>query len=517
MLNRRQANLEEVDLNIVGSSSFGKYPTISSEKTYNMYISDRWMVNYAGYKKVLDGLSGEGRGIFVSKSGKLIAVFGQTAYLIFISYDQINDVYVTELDILGNLQTYTGYVYIAENIVNQIIFSDSQHLYLYDPSNLTTPFQVLNVDFAPGKIIYHNGYFIVNAIGTSQWRLSEVNNGASFPFNSQHVGDIETKASNCTAIAHPPSGGNLIFVFGAQCVELWFDVGQQLFPYQRNQSFNIDYGVINPSTIAVIDDMVVWLAQNEKAGFRIMYSTGSNVEQITTDGIAYFISNLAKPNDCDAFIFNLDNHIFYQINWYFDNVSLMYDFSTGKFFHVSDENQNHHIARAIANLNNRYYFLSKDSNSLYSMSSSYTQYDGKEIPRIRICNNYRRKNQRPFKVKEFGFTVEQGTTDYGIQNLGRYEVKTNNGQLVNTSDGDQVVTNLNQIVQYTPRIDTSISKDGGISFGNYVPKNLNHIGNHQNIVRYYNAGRCNSFTVQTRFYNLDRVAISGGSMVVENI
>ncbi|TXG86346.1 MAG: hypothetical protein E6R13_00670 [Spirochaetes bacterium] len=516
MLNRRQQNLEEIDLNIVGSSTFGKYPTISDEKTYNMYISDGCLVNYAGYESVISGLSGNGRGIAYSKSGKMIAVLGQTAYLIFINYDPVNDIYVTELDILGNLQTYTGYVFISENIVGQILFSDSQHLYLYDVNNITTPFQVLNIDFVPGKIEYQNGYFIANSIGTSQWRLSAVNDGTLWPFDAQHVADIETKASNCTAIVRNPSGSNLLFVFGTNCVEMWFDAGLQIFPYQKNQSFNIDYGVINPSTIAAIDNMVVWLAQNEKAGFRIMYSTGSNVEQITTDGIAYFISKLTKPNDCDAFIFNLDNHIFYQINWYTDNVSLMYDFSNNRFYHVTDENQNHHIARAIVNLNNRYYFVSKDTNKIYSMSSDYTQYDGKEIPRIRITKTFRRKNQRAFKVKEFGLTIEQGTTNYGNQNLGNFEVATSNDKLVYTSDGDQVVTNLENIVSYTPRVDASVSKDGGISFGNYVHKDLNHIGKRQNILRYYNVGRCNAFTVQVRFYNLGRVVVGGGSAVVEN-
>lgn len=517
MLNRKQANLEEIDFDIVGSSTFGKYPTISNSKTYNMYVSDGWLVNYAGYEAVISGLSGKGRGISVSKSGKIIAVLGQTAYLVFISYDQINDRYVTELDVLGNLQTYTGYVYIAENIVGQILFSDSQHLYLYDVNNIVTPFQVLNIDFIPGRIKYQNGYFLSNSIGTAQWRLSALNDGASWPFDSQHVAGIETKASNCTAIAKPPAGGNLVFVFGTNCVEMWFNSGQQLFPYQKNQSFNIDYGVINPSTIAEIDDMVVWLAQNEKAGFRIMYSTGSNVEQITTDGIAYFISRLTKPNDCDAFIFNLDNHIFYQINWYSDNVSLAYDFSNNKFYHVSDENQDYHIARALVNLNNRYYFVSKDTDSIYAMNSDYTQYDGKEIPKIRVTKNFRRKNQRPFKVKEFGWTIEQGTTNYGVQNLGNFEVATSKGKLVNTSNGDQVVTNLQNIRSYTPRVDTSISKDGGISFGSYVSKDLNYIGKHQNILRYYNSGRCNSFTVQARFYNLGRIAISGGNAIVENI
>ena len=52
MINR--TNTKQMPLNIVGSSVFGRYPKISIEKTYNMLISDNWMVNYPGYSKVID-------------------------------------------------------------------------------------------------------------------------------------------------------------------------------------------------------------------------------------------------------------------------------------------------------------------------------------------------------------------------------------------------------------------------------------------------------------------------------
>src|ERR1700691_4407704 len=164
MMNRQASNIEEVDLNIVGSFTFGKYSTISAEKTINYFISDGWLVNYAGYLSVIKNLVGNGRGINVSLNNTIISVFGNTAYLINITYNQLTDLYSFSYDEIGTLLTSTGNVYIAENIINQIIFSDSQHLYLYDPANITNPFQVLVIDFVPGKIIYHNGYFICNSI-----------------------------------------------------------------------------------------------------------------------------------------------------------------------------------------------------------------------------------------------------------------------------------------------------------------------------------------------------------------
>jgi len=80
-------NVQQLELNIVGSSTFGRYPKISIEKTFNMLISDGWLVDYAGYKLAIRASkfanATEGRGIHVStKFDRIIAVFDNNVYLI---------------------------------------------------------------------------------------------------------------------------------------------------------------------------------------------------------------------------------------------------------------------------------------------------------------------------------------------------------------------------------------------------------------------------------------------------
>ncbi len=40
-------NSEQIPIQIVGSSTFGRYDKIGSGLTYNMFISDGWLVNFA--------------------------------------------------------------------------------------------------------------------------------------------------------------------------------------------------------------------------------------------------------------------------------------------------------------------------------------------------------------------------------------------------------------------------------------------------------------------------------------
>ena len=70
--------MPDLPVNIVGGSTFGRYKKISDEKTINMYISDNWLVSFAGWKKIVN-FPGEsqGRALFHSVRGDLmIAVIG---------------------------------------------------------------------------------------------------------------------------------------------------------------------------------------------------------------------------------------------------------------------------------------------------------------------------------------------------------------------------------------------------------------------------------------------------------
>ncbi len=50
----RSQTFTQMPLDIVGSTKFGRYPKISVEQTWNMIISDGFLVPFAGYLKVAE-------------------------------------------------------------------------------------------------------------------------------------------------------------------------------------------------------------------------------------------------------------------------------------------------------------------------------------------------------------------------------------------------------------------------------------------------------------------------------
>jgi hypothetical protein len=562
----RGQNFKELPVNIVGSSIFGRYPKISIEKTYNMFMSDNFMVPYSGYAIGITAANFinaiEGRAIFTStKFDDLVVVEGNSVFLVNITYSQAQEkVTFFQVFKIGTLQTQTGVVYIAENNKPQIGISDGTAFYVYDPT-LSPVFQAVPLSFTPGYLTFHDTYFILAASNdtfysppaNNTWRLSGQNDGLTWKNDSASIGLLQTKPDNVQAVVRFPSKGNMIFVMGSIVTEAWFDTGAQLFPYQRNNQFNIDYGCLQPATVAYMDEFVVWLAQNEKSGPIIVYSDGGMPKKITTDGIDYLFSTLQDPENSQAFLYRQDGHLFYHINFYADNLSLVYDFSTQKFYHACDQNLNYFIASEVAFFNNQYYFITKNNGNLYVFDTSITTYQDTdsmgniithEIPRIRTCANIRNPDQGYQIINDIGFTIESGETDYQQQSLGEIILVTQSGNILVTQggipplvtqdgndliaqDGTLFITQQNTggtpawfIAQQMantgfsnlslPHVDLSISTDGGASFGNEWAYYLPAIGHRKNRLMWWQIGIANDLVPQFKFWGMGRFICTDG-------
>ncbi len=561
MINRSQTT-KSLPLNICGSSTFGRYPKISLEKSLNIFMSDNWMVDYAGYEKAIDsslfGSALRGRAVYAStKTNRIVTVLDDRVYLVNISFNQRTRTPIYDAPVLiGTLQTSTGVVYVSENNRPQIVISDNKFIYFYDPT-LTPAFQIATSDgtnpinFIPGFIDFHDTYILCAAssdqfyspAANNTWRLGTIGDGNKlvFPEDSASIGFLQTKPDNVKAVVRFPSRGNMVIVMGETVSEPWYDVGYRLFPYQRSTAFNIDYGCINPATIAATDEIVAWLAKNEKSGPVIMYSKGGAPEKITTDGIDYFFSNMQNPADSRAFIYRQDGHLFYHINFYTDNVSLFYDFNTDKFYHACDEHGNYFIAESVAFFNNQYYFVTRNDGNLYSFDTIFTTFDGAKIPRIRICKSIKLPSQEYFIGNDVGFTIESGETPYEEEDTGPVFINTEDSLQLITEGGDIfALTEVSDFVEFeddsglliyqhqdpddfkylifeqgnlqyiTPRVDLSISIDGGQSFSSFYGIDLPPLGQRRNKLQWWQLGAANDMVCMFEFWSLGRFVATDG-------
>lgn len=62
------------------------------------------------------------------------------------------------------------------------------------------------------------------------------------------------------------------------------------------------------------------------------------------------------------------------------------------------------------------------------------------------------------------------------------------------------------------RVDLSLSKDGGVSFGSNIPKILNPLAHRQNRLIWWQLGRANHLTLQLRLWSFDRFVVGNGCL-----
>lgn len=516
-------SIQEVPLKMVGGNLFGRYPKISVEETFNFIVSDEFLVPYAGYKNVIPLLpSQQGRGLYASTVGNImIAVIGNQVY-------SINHNLVASP--VGELFTSRNDVYIAENNNFEICITDLAYVYVYNYStnifNSSNTVSGGTVDFpnnlSPGYISFQNGQLIISCVNTQLWQLSDFNDATSWPQEAQFQGAIQSKPCTIQAVVPLPGGGNNALVFGTNVAESWQYTGQALFPYQRNQTTNMDYGCLNAASIAALENFVVWLSFNEQSGPALTYTTGGPVQTISTDGISFKFGELSNPENCTGFLFRQDGHLIYQFTFPTDNLSYAYDFDSKLFFTVTDENLNFHIARQVVFFNNNYYFVSLVAGNVYAFGTNYTDADYgsgdvKSIPRIRVCPPLRLTNQRYFINKSLGFTIENGQPNQKtIKTVPDFDpgelLETPDDDLLSTPDGGilAIPEDDNIITTYSECVDLSVSRDGGYSFGNSIRLNMNATGQRKSRMIFQRLGIANDATFQLRFSGYGRFVVTNG-------
>lgn len=515
-------NAIEVPVKIVGSSKFGRYPIISAERTYNMFVSDNWLINFAGYANQLEVISSnvEGRGLYTSvRGGFMIYVAGANVYRINLNSGMIS------ADFIGTLGTSIGEVSIAENLNSQIAIVATPECWIYNYDTLAFGQPTLDADLVPNYVTYHNTYFLFgNAIKTatgSQWFVYQNDPLDDIQLTLTVVRTLQTKADFAQAIIPIPGSSSNVLVLGSIVGEIWNNVGG-LDVYKKNTSVSIDFGTISVSTIAYNDQLICWLSINEESGPSIMKMGGGGAERISTDGIDFLLSRIKHPEQSTAIFYRQDGHLFYQLTFFNaqDNLTITYDFNTDMFFDLTDWNFNYHPIRQIAYFNNRTYFASLNNGSIYQISSDFTVYEYNEgniyeIPRLRICDTFKYNRPERFLTKLFTFTIENGVEpNVPVEDDCVGYMLTEEGNIIYTEDDRPILLEAGYCGVYRPRIDVTISKNGGETFSNAVPYYMHATGHYKSQPRFNNLGAANMMTIQMRFWGIGRVAISNGVLEI---
>lgn len=450
-----------------------RFPAINNQTCFNLFDFEGNMIPTSGYYQILSTLylkKGESRGIFFSDVlKKCIVVLLNVVYA------------VTDKDhsILGTMDSFSGKVYIEENGLStlptdngpggQIAISDGSNIYVYtlngefskakdEEGNLLT--------FLPGTLAFESSFFFCNDLNSNQIHISNINNARVW--NSTGYSTISEKTISCLAFK------NLLFVFGKDKSFLFYSNAQnEFFPYSQDTSRAWEYGCLAQGSLSSALGLMAWVGNTRYGNPTILFSTGGEPESISTPGIDSIINTFSNLSDAEGFIFQEDGHTFYQLTFYQDNFSLLYDFKSKKWTRLTDytgENYNNIRQVAYYEGKNKLFAITKDSSSINIFGNSIYTQDGKIVPRMILTNNYT-QDERPYGIQEIDLEIEQGEN------------------------------------QNTSKISIGISKDRGRTFPINRMYTLGPIGERRRVLRWRKLGYARWWTLKFEFFSEDRFVI----------
>lgn len=218
------------------------------------------------------------------------------------------------------------------------MMTDGNHIFVIKEDGSTVTAEVVTDPNAPGgattggKPLYVAAFgnrFVVSVAGTPDFYLSQDNlagNAGTYFTDPATSAALNARASGVIGqfgVLH-----NQLYILCDYTTDVWANIATVItvgdasfeFPWKLNSSYNFDYGIGDPNSLAIGFGMMVWLARNADGLVSFMVSNGQTPEDISSQAINVLLENSTHPNtlspflitEVDGFLYQYENTIFYR-------------------------------------------------------------------------------------------------------------------------------------------------------------------------------------------------------------
>ncbi len=176
---------------------------------------------------------------------------------------------------------------------------------------------------------YMNGYFIVlddegnspDKLLGGQFFISALND----PYNWDAL-DFSTAPASNNKLRGLKVDHNDLWVEGTLVNQPFFFNGQAEFPFLLNETGVMQQGVMSRDAVQNLDNTIIWLGRNKDGLLQAFIAEGYSARRISTDAIETAWSRYADPENVTAWVYQVNGHPTYNLNfitaqksWRFDN------------------------------------------------------------------------------------------------------------------------------------------------------------------------------------------------------
>lgn len=230
------------------------------------------------------------------------------------------------------------YATLAAGTIVYNMITDGENIFVIKEDGTALTAEVVTDPNAPGGtnaggkpryVAAFGNRFVVSIDNTPDYYLSQVNLAGNantyFSFGSP-AASLNNRASGIIrqfAVLH-----NQLYIMCDYTTDVWANISTQItvanvtseFPWKINSSYNFDYGIADPHSLAVDFGMMVWLARNSGGLVSFMMSNGQAPKDISSQAINVLLENSTHPDamnpflntEVSGFLYQYENTVFYR-------------------------------------------------------------------------------------------------------------------------------------------------------------------------------------------------------------
>lgn len=182
------------------------------------------------------------------------------------------------------------------------------------------------VDFVVDAVsgTYIDTYFAAQVPNSNGFRISKNSEGKVWD-----ALDIAYKEGSADRLVRVIADHEQLWLFGQKTIEIWYNSGNNNFPFQRIPGAFIEQGCWAPWSVCKADNSLFWLGSDDRGVGLVYRSTGYRPTRISNHAVEAAIESYANSSDAEGFSYENSGHTFYQLNFPTADVSWVYDCSTG--------------------------------------------------------------------------------------------------------------------------------------------------------------------------------------------
>jgi hypothetical protein len=294
----------------IGGSYELAQPSASAQRTVNLYLETMEggarkgnmarLVGTPGLRTISSLGIGPVRGVYFSSTSQLFVVSNANLYELF------SDLSAAVLR-PGALNSTTGRVSMADNGATLMIGDGTSTAYTAALAANSAVAPAADANCPGGHVAWQDTYFINTVPGTNRFQISGNNNTTYDPL------DVATKEGRPDNVVIILSVNRLLWLFGQQTTEVWYNSGAPQFPFQRNESAFIETGTVSALSVARFAGSVAWVGNDERGRGTVWWAQGFQPTRISTHAVEAALASYANLSSASAFTYQQNGHEFYQL------------------------------------------------------------------------------------------------------------------------------------------------------------------------------------------------------------